>query len=129
GSVQELRIENGKWRMESGESRMKCVYLNQNNGFAAGNNVALKTVTSDYVMLLNSDAYFPEGEDLETALDFLDQYKDIGVLTPYVELSSGSIDPASHRGFPTPWNALCYFAGLEKLGAFRRLFGGYHQTW
>jgi GT2 family glycosyltransferase len=111
------------------EHRLDVIPLRENNGFAAGNNVALRKIESDYVMLLNSDAYFPADADVETALDFLDTYKDIGVLTPLVKLSNGKLDPASHRGFPDPWNALCYFAGLEKTGFLKRLFGGYHQTW
>ncbi len=123
GSVQAFEI------LEKKESRLQVISLSENNGFAAGNNVALKNATSDYVMLLNSDAYFPENSDIETVLNFLDQSRDIGVLTPFVKLTSGSIDPACHRGFPTPWRAFTYYAGLEKIGILKRLFGGYHQTW
>lgn len=115
--------------LEKREQRISFVQLPNNLGFAGGNNVALKEVTSEYVMLLNSDAYFPESADIESALDFMDQYSDVGMLSPYVQLSSGRLDPASHRGFPNPWNAVCYFAGLEKIGLLKRLFGGYHQTW
>lgn len=117
----------------SHNTHVNVVELSENKGFAAGNNVALKDVDSEYVMLLNSDAYFPKETDIESALDFMDQYKDIGVLSPYVKLSNGKIDPASHRGFPTPGNAVAYFSGLEKitrsLPGFNRVFGGYHQTW
>ena len=53
-----------------------------------------------------------------------------GIVTPRVNLTSGQIDPASHRGFPTPWRSLCYFSGLERffapLGMTSRWFGGYH---
>lgn len=129
GSVEELRMENGKWKIEDEKSRVKCIFLRENVGFAGGNNVALKTVTSEYVMLLNSDAYFPPDTDIESALDFMDQYPDVGMVSPHVELSSGKIDPACHRGFPTPWNAFCYYAGLERLGILRPFLGGYHQTW
>lgn len=115
--------------VEKRNERVSLIELKQNNGFAAGNNAALKDVTSKYVMLLNSDAYFPAGADLESAIDFLDQYEDIGMESPYVRLGDGTIDPACHRGFPTPWNAWSYFLGFEKLGVFKSLFGGYHQTW
>ena len=111
------------------EPRLTVIGEKENRGFAAGNNVALKLIESEYVMLLNSDAYFPQDADIEIALDFMDQYQDIGVLTPFVRLSNGKIDPACHRGFPNPWNAVCYFAGLEKTNVLKRLFGGYHQTW
>jgi len=52
-----------------------------------------------------------------------------GAMTCRVELSGGKIDPASHRGFPTPWNAFCYFSGLEKLFSKSKLFSGYHHGW
>ncbi|EKE13161.1 MAG: Glycosyl transferase family 2, partial [uncultured bacterium] len=39
------------------------------------------------------------------------------------------LDPASHRGMPTPWAAFTYFAKLEKLFPKSRLFGRYHQGW
>lgn len=111
------------------DDRVKVIVSPENVGFAGGNNIALREVESEFVMLLNSDAYFPKDQDLEIALDFMEQYKDIGVLTPYVKLGSGKIDPACHRGFPSPWNAVSYFAGFEKTGILPRIFGGYHQTW
>lgn len=127
GSVQALRTLARK------EKRLILTTLSQNIGFAGGNNVALREITSEYVMLLNSDAYFTTGSDLETVIDFLDQHPDIGILTPYVKLPSNVLDPASHRGFPTPWNAITYFSGLEKITNnipfLANLFGGYHQTW
>ncbi|MDD5600060.1 MAG: glycosyltransferase, partial [Victivallaceae bacterium] len=43
-----------------------------------------------------------------------------------VTLPSGEIDDASHRGFPTPWNALCYFSGLSALFPLSDFFNGYH---
>jgi GT2 family glycosyltransferase len=111
------------------DPRVRVIENETNSGFAAGNNTALRRCETEYVMLLNSDAYFPSGSDVETAIDFMDQYQDVGILSPHVVLASGKIDPASHRGFPTPWNALCYFGGLESTGLLPKLFGGYHQTW
>ncbi|MEP7166970.1 MAG: glycosyltransferase family 2 protein [Candidatus Woesebacteria bacterium] len=119
--------------LQKKDTRLHVIASETNVGFAGGNNLALREVDSDYVMLLNSDAYFAAKSDLETALDFMDQYKDIGMLSPYVTLGSGKIDPACHRGFPSPWNAWSYFLGLEKytrsIPGLNRLFGGYHQTW
>src|SRR5258708_2417882 len=45
--------------------------LPKNVGFAAGNNIALKHVTSKYVMLLNSDAEFVADTHVEAALEYL----------------------------------------------------------
>ncbi len=123
GSQEELK------QVASGESRVRCIFLKENIGFAAGNNVALKEIDSEFAMLLNSDAYFPTNADVESSLDFMDQYQDVGILSPYVKLGNGNIDPACHRGFPTPWNAWSYFLGFEKTGILKTVFGGYHQTW
>jgi GT2 family glycosyltransferase len=41
----------------------------------------------------------------------------------------GLMDFNCHRGFPTPWNAFCYFFGLQKMFPKSRLFAGYTQGW
>lgn len=62
-------------------------------------------------------------------VEFMDNHKDAGAATCRVEIPSGAIDEASHRGFPTPWNALTHFSGLEKLFPHSRLFAGYTRGW
>ncbi|HSW89454.1 MAG TPA: glycosyltransferase family 2 protein [Patescibacteria group bacterium] len=115
------------------DDNLKIIALQENKGFASGNNVALQKVTTEFVMLLNSDAYFDKETNLLSIMEYFSQHPEIGVMTPKVVLRNGALDPACHRGFPTPWNALCYFGKLEKLSwgfpILNRLFGGYHQTW
>jgi GT2 family glycosyltransferase len=105
----------------------------KNLGFAGGNNLGLEKAQGKYIMLLNSDALFTRHGKLEQLLSYMDAHPEVGVVTPKVVLPSGQPDMAAHRGFPTPWNALTYFAKLEKVfGAtpiFNRFFGGYHMTW
>lgn len=103
----------------------------RNGGFAFGNNVAIKGNTARYVMLLNSDTEFlPNGQsNLDQIIDFMDQNTDAAIVSPRVELSDGSLDPASHRGEPTPWASLAYFLGLEKLLPNCKLFAKYHQSY
>ena len=47
-----------------------------------------------------------------------------------VLLKGKNIDPASHRGFPTPWRSFTYYAKLEQVfwnvPVLNKLFGGYH---
>lgn len=99
-----------------------------NTGFAAGNNIALRKVTSRYSMLLNSDTEFHAGSNLDILIEYLDKNPGVGMITPKVQLPNGTIDPASHRGEPTPWASLTYFAGLEKMFPKSPTFGQYHQT-
>jgi len=101
----------------------------QNNGFSAGNNLALKQVASRYAMLINSDVEFTNYSNLDKLLFFMDARPKVAVSTPKVLLSSGEIDPASHRGEPTAWASLTYFSGLENLFPKLKLFSQYHQSY
>lgn len=100
----------------------------KNLGFSRGNNQALKRAKGEYLLLLNPDTEVPP-ETLEKVLKFMDERKDVGGLTCRVELKDGSLDPACHRGFPTPWASISYFLGLERLFPKSKIFGRYHITW
>src|SRR5258708_2156883 len=107
---------------------VEVIELEKNLGFAGGNNVALRQVKTEYVMLLNSDTEFTEKTQLEKMLAYMDHNPHVAVTTPRLELANGEIDWASHRDEPTPWAALTYFSGLEKIFPSTKLFGQYHQT-
>jgi GT2 family glycosyltransferase len=96
----------------------------KNLGFAKANNVGIKRTKGDYVLFLNSDTVVPK-ETMEYMLDFMDKNQKVGASTCKVLMVNGQIDDASHRGFPTPWNALCHFSGLSKLFPKSKLFSGY----
>lgn len=99
-----------------------------NIGFAAGNNKGLPYANGRYVLFLNPDTVvYPK--TLTYMIDFMDQHPDAGAASCKVEIPSGGIDEASHRGFPTPWNAFCHFSKLEKFFPKSRLFAGYTQGW
>ena len=100
-----------------------------NLGFAAGNNLALENCRSRYVFLLNTDTSIPAEGKLDTLVEYMDQHPQVGVLTPYVVLSNGLLDPACHRGEPTPWASFTYLSGLERLFPRSRCLGSYHQGW
>jgi hypothetical protein len=100
-----------------------------NVGFAKGNNVAIKQSKARYVMLLNSDMEATPDTDFDVLVTFMDAQERVGICTPKVQFLDGSLDPACHRGEPTPWVALSYFAGLEKLFPRSTWFGKYHQTY
>jgi len=106
---------------------VKLIRSGGNIGFAAGNNVALRNITARYSMLLNSDTEFHTSSNLDVLIKYLDDHPEVGMITPRVELPNGSLDPACHRGEPTPWASLTYFAGLEKLFPSSPMFGQYHQ--
>lgn len=100
----------------------------ENMGFAKGNNAAVPFAKGDYMLFLNSDTVM-HSETLPTLLKFLQSHPDAGAVTCKIEIPTGAIDEASHRGFPTPWNSFCHFSGLEKLFPHSKLFAGYTQGW
>ncbi len=100
----------------------------KNIGFAAGNNAAIRHAGGKYILFLNPDTVV-RSQTLTTMIAFMDQHPDAGAATCKVEIPNGSIDEASHRGFPTPWNAFSHFSGLERLFPHTRLFDGYRQGW
>lgn len=98
----------------------------KNIGFSAGNNVGIKKSKGKAILLLNSDTQVSAGA-IQEILAYLMHHPDVGVATCKLSRPDGSMDPACHRGFPTPWAAFTYFLGLENLFPTSRFFGSYHQ--
>lgn len=109
-----------------------AILNSENSGFGKGNNQGLAIAQGRYVLYLNTDVYVPEEPFFDALISFMDSSKLRGAMTVRVNLRDGSIDPASHRGFPTVWRSFCYYSGLERLTRtipfLNRLFGGYHLT-
>ena len=99
-----------------------------NIGFAAGNNPGIKKAKGRYVLLLNSDTEV-EPNAIRSMIEFMDTHPKAGAATCKLLLMDGTMDPACHRGLPTPWNACMYYAKLEKLFPKVQLFSGYHQLY
>jgi len=102
-----------------------------NVGFPKGNNIGVSHAIGDYILFLNSDVHI-ESVDWHELLGYMRSHPKIGGLTIRVNLPDGTLDPASHRGFPTLWNSFCYYAKLEavskRIPVLARMFGGYHLT-
>lgn len=105
---------------------VEVIRLPENRGFAAGNNVALKQADSKYVMLLNSDTELDTRSNLSILTTILKRKPKVGIVTPRLELTSGKIDPACHRGEPTLWASFSYLSGLARLFPSSKLFNTYH---
>lgn len=97
----------------------------QNLGFSKANNIGVKKASGRYLLFLNPDIVVYE-KTLEGMVKFMDEHEDAGAATCKVIMPNGQIDDASHRGAPTPWNALTHFSGLSKLFGKTKLFGGYN---
>lgn len=107
-------------------SGISVIQNGKNVGFAAGNNPGLKKAKGRYLLLLNSDTELPM-DTLREMITYMDETPEAGAATCKLLLPDGSMDPACHRGFPTPWAAFTYLTKLEKLFPHTALFGQYHQ--
>ncbi len=85
---------------------VNLIESNKNLGFAAGNNLALKNISSKYVMLLNNDVEFTPQTKIELLIEFMEKNPQVAVATPKILLADGQLDQACHRGEPTMWAAL-----------------------
>lgn len=99
-----------------------------NLGFSAGNNAGVNLTKAPVILFLNPDTVVV-GKAIQKSLEVLKSDPDIGALTCRVELPDGKLDYSCHRGFPTPWNSLAYFAGLAKIFPHSPFFAGYTASY
>ncbi len=97
-----------------------------NRGFSAANNWGADHANGQTLLFLNSDTLLSE-DALVEPLAYLRKGKDIGAITVRLVYPDGRRDPDNHRGFPTPWNAVCHFIGLGALFPQSPRFNGYFQ--
>lgn len=89
------------------------IISNKNLGFSAGNNLALRKVKTEYVLILNPDTEVFPGT-ISYMLEFMEKCPAAGAASCRVEKVDGTLDWASHRGFPTPWASFLYFVLKDK---------------
>jgi len=101
--------------------------LDENLGFSAANNRGTAVSHGEYILFLNSDTVV-EPDALSKPVAYMCQHPQIGALTTRLIYANGQRDPDNHRGFPTPWNAICHFSGLSKLFPNEPRVNGYFQS-
>lgn len=108
--------------------QVNLIKSSKNLGFSAGNNLALRKSTADYIMLLNSDTELTEkSKNIDSLIEMLEEHKEIGIVTPKLLLSEKKIDMACHRGEPSLIDCFFYFAKFEKFFPKIKLFTQYHM--
>lgn len=105
--------------------KVHLISSSQNLGFSKANNIGVAKSNGRYVLFLNPDTVVYKNT-IESIVAFMDEHEDGGAATCYLEMPNGKLDDASHRGFPTPWNAMSYFSGLAKLFPKTQFFNGYN---
>ncbi|MGH7496766.1 MAG: glycosyltransferase [bacterium] len=107
----------------------ECTVLanEENLGFAAANNLALRRARGRYLVLLNPDTVVQE--DTFTALrEFMNHHPHTGMAGCRVLNPDGTLQLACRRSFPTPWVAFTKLSGLSRLFPRSRWFGRYNLT-
>jgi hypothetical protein len=103
----------------------KVIEIDNNLGFAAGNNKAKDYCTGKYVLFLNSDTVVHKNTLKET-VSYLDKHSRVGAVTCKILLPNGELDKDARRSFITPWIGLTHlYLKLDKLFPKSRLFGRY----
>ena len=93
---------------------VRLIHNEQNRGYAAANNQAIRAARGRYVLVLNPDTRVPPGA-LLACLAELDRHPDVGALGPKLIRADGSLDRACRRSFPSPEVAFFRLTGLAKL--------------
>jgi GT2 family glycosyltransferase len=107
---------------------VRLIASDENRGFSAANNLGVREANGRVLLFLNSDTVV-SAEALVQPLDYLDAHPNVGAITVRLVYPNGERDPDNHRGFPTPWNALCHFSGLGRLFPASPRFDGYFQSY
>ena len=107
GSKEILQKEFGS------EKQVKLIFSDKNLGFAAGNNLAYKYSSGDYILLLNPDTEVGAGA-LGELVNYLDGKPDVGIAGPKLLNPDGSLQPSVRR-FPDLWSSMLVFSGLHRI--------------
>ena len=84
--------------------KVNFIASKENNGFAAGNNQALRVIDSKYVLLLNSDTIVWQNT-LTDIYSFMEDNPDVGACGCQVLLEDNTLDKACKRSFPNVKNS------------------------
>ena len=93
---------------------VQVIRSEENLGFSAGNNAAIRQSQGRWVLLLNPDTVVPE-DTFERVLAHAEAHLDVGAVGVPMFDGAGQWLPESKRGLPTPWASFCRLSGLWRL--------------
>ncbi len=103
-----------------------AVIEQENLGLAAAWNRGLEQTDSDWVLILNADAWLTAGS-LARLVAFAESRPDAAVIGPRLLNVDGTLQ-RSVRGFPTPWRLATEYFFLRKLAPRSRLFNAFYAA-
>ena len=93
---------------------LEVIENQENLGFARANNIVLKQVRSEYVLLLNPDAVV-KPDTLARMLETLSVYPEAGMAGCLLRNPDGTEQAGCRRNVPTPWRTLVRVLHFDKL--------------
>lgn len=99
----------------------------ENLGFGRANNLGYRATRGECVLFLNPDTVGDRAA-LEHCVRRVRDEESIGLISPKLVLSDGSMDLACRRSIPTLWDGFCRVCGLAAAFPKWRLFAGYNLT-
>jgi N-acetylglucosaminyl-diphospho-decaprenol L-rhamnosyltransferase len=110
-------VDNGSsdGTVEVVRDRYPAVHLveSDNRGLGTGWNTGIRQTTSDWVLLLNADAWMTPGS-LDRLVDFAETQPRAAVVGPRLRNPDGTLQ-RSVRGYPTVWRLATEYLFLRKL--------------
>lgn len=117
----------GAW-MRVEHPGMTYVNPGENLGFGRGNNLGAARVRGECLLFLNPDTIC-NAQALEHCVERIRRERDIGLISPRLELADGSMDLACRRSIPTLWDGFCRASGLAAAFPGTKGFAGYNLTY
>ncbi len=104
---------------------VQLIVNTSNLGYSAANNMALRKVQGEYVVLLNPDTLVQE-DTFRKCIAFMECHPDSGAMGVKMIDGKGRFLPESKRSLPTPAVAFFKIFGFSSLFPASRLFGRYY---
>lgn len=96
----------------------------ENLGFSKAVNSGARNTTTEYLLILNPDAVL-KSDALSELVHFLDSRKEAAACGPKMLGPNGEFQSVCRRSFPTPWNTLGYYLGLNRIFPRSRRWASY----
>lgn len=94
-------------------SHLKCIFNEQNVGFAKANNQAIEQITSPYILLLNPDTeVYPNS--LSFLVDFMSKHSKAGAAGARLLNPDGTLQTSAYKA-PTLWREFWRLLHLDRL--------------
>lgn len=112
-------VDNGstdgsrQWLQSLNKERYHVLLSDRNLGFAGGCNLGIQHTTSNYILLLNTDAFL-SADALAVLTRYLDEHPDVGIVGPQLLYPDGSWQRSTGL-IPSPRSAMLDALGITSM--------------